>query len=177
MQDLFGLGRLAGSYNPIVGTYDIEIHESNLDRAIEILGIPGPDDQVVDEAVETEVEEPEEEQRRPDYWKRSIILSVFWAFGVGSLLGIYFGIRGYNDKRVFSGVGIAVGLLGLALAIAAVTGIFGDVVGPLLYLSWIISGVSLVIVSMVTRDYAYFWIGLAVVIAFFAAVFIPLIAR
>lgn len=48
---------------------------------------------------------------------RSIIFSLSWLFGAGSLLGIYWGIRGFRRNRFYSLVGILLGLGGLCGAL------------------------------------------------------------
>lgn len=56
---------------------------------------------------------------------RSIIFSLFWFFGVGSLWGIFWGIRGFRRNPFYSLVGIVLGLGGLCGALLL---LFPDVV-------------------------------------------------
>lgn len=48
---------------------------------------------------------------------RAIVFSLSWLFGAGSLLGIYWGIRGFRKNRLYSLIGILLGLGGLCGAL------------------------------------------------------------
>jgi hypothetical protein len=131
-QDLFGMGRLGSGYNLAVGLLEVQIHEKQQEKALTIL----KDEMELDEAMDSVSEHPETgakqqdteesktithkdetKKRQSGYAIRSVILSLMWLFGVGSLFGIYFGIRGIKYRPVLSAFGIAFGIAGLPLLV------------------------------------------------------------
>jgi hypothetical protein len=129
-QDLFGMGRLGSGYNLAVGLLEVQIHEKQQEKALTILKDELElDDDTVPEPPETEVktqytEESETitrdyvmKKHQSGYAIRSVVLSSAWLFGLGSLLGIYFGIRGIKYRPVLSAFGIAFGIAGLPLLV------------------------------------------------------------
>ncbi len=131
-QDLFGMGRLGAGYNLAVGLLEVQIHEKQQEKALTIL----KDEMELKEAIDSVSEPPETEvikqdpeqsdtltheyvtkKRQNGYAVRSVVLSVAWLFGIGSLFGIYFGIRGIKYRPVLSAFGIAFGIAGLPLLV------------------------------------------------------------
>lgn len=136
-QDLFGLGRLGTGYNLAIGIYNIQIRESDYEQSIKIIKEQlGLNDEEIQEedAGESEMEQTEssDEETAPtsqqvkNYdWARSVLLSIFWLFGIGSAAGIFFGIKGYKSKPVFSLIGIVTGILGLIFTIIYFEALWG----------------------------------------------------
>ena len=61
---------------------------------------------------------------------RSIIISMFWFFGLGSLLAIYYGIRGFRKNPFYSLAGILLGLVGIIGAILLFSPGLANLGGP-----------------------------------------------
>ena len=135
-QDLFGMGRLGTGYNLAVGMLEVRIHENQQEKALVILkdeldlkdssepvsdsSVVEVDKQTIEQSEET-TPENELKKRHLAYATRSVILSVAWLFGIGSLLGIYFGIKGFKHRPVLSAFGIAFGLAGLPLLVSFIS--------------------------------------------------------
>ena len=58
------------------------------------------------------------------YHVKSIMLGLYCFFGIASLLGLYYGIKGFNKNRFYSTVGILMSLSGLVLSIAVLVNPF-----------------------------------------------------
>ena len=124
VQNLVGAGEIGG-FNPVTGSPEIQVAPADLLRARALL-----EDSRDREALAAEPEPAEEVERRA-LALRYARYSAVWAFlalwGVGSILGVWFGIQSLRRSRgaltLTKGLavfGICLGLLGLAVTGAAV---------------------------------------------------------
>ncbi len=134
LQDLFGAGQLGGT-NLITGPVEIQVPQSEYDRAQELINHAlensEPEEHPVEESTSdarqeeilTDDDEGNDvsiEERAAKYSNYSVIWSVLWAFGIGSFIAICFGVKalvlleGYprvlKSKAIF---GLSLGIIGL----------------------------------------------------------------
>lgn len=140
VQNLFGAGQIGGS-NLITGAIEIQVAAKDLDRAKEILKemtrepnrdlnfIPGSDSEPPElepEPSDSEKEDDESQEIVTRLANKSVVFSILWLGGIGSIFAVYFGFK--SLKRIKAGksepkgkvkalFGIVMGILGLALCI------------------------------------------------------------
>jgi Putative prokaryotic signal transducing protein len=126
IQHLLGAGQIGG-VNLVTGSPEIQVAEKDAERAKELLrDILGPVDsteQVAELESEPETAEAVERRSRAIRFARySAVWAVLYLFGIGSVLGIYFGIRSFKtssdiptSQKGLAVFGIAVALITLAL--------------------------------------------------------------
>ena len=126
IQHLLGAGQIGG-VNLVTGPLEIQVASSDASRAKDLireaLGDTDPSDRPAELEPETVPIDTSDKRRRAiRYARYSAVWSVLYVFGIGSILGIYFGIRSFTTSRdippsqkglaVF---GIVVAVLSLAL--------------------------------------------------------------
>lgn len=124
VQNLVGGGQIGG-FNPVTGLPEIQVAPADLLRARTLL-----QEARGQEALPIEPEPAEETERLAlalRYARYSAVWAVLAAWGVGSFLGVFFGIKALRRSRgaltLTKGLavfGIGLGLLGLAVLGAAV---------------------------------------------------------
>ena len=134
IQNLFGVGQIGGA-NLITGPVEIQVPGSEFDRAkelienaldgLEIEGIPTEELEYEEEQEESDEDEESTaessiEEQAAKYSKYSVVWSVLWAFGIGSLIAICYGVialnllKGYpRSMKIKAIFGVVWGTLGL----------------------------------------------------------------
>lgn len=130
IQHMLGGGQIGGT-NLVTGPPEIQVADADAERAREVIrDARAPGDHVERAAeLETEVESAEVVERRARairYARYGAVWSVLYVFGVGSILGVYFGVRSFltstdipTSQKGLAVFGIAVGAIGLALRVLA----------------------------------------------------------
>lgn len=95
--------------------YQVEDNSSSPEGYIEILAAEQDRQHIEEILVEYEREKDTGNADRPSmrYPLRSVIYSILWFFGLGSIFGIYYGIKGYRQNRIVCMVGILFGVFGI----------------------------------------------------------------
>lgn len=124
IQNLFGAGEI-GAPNPAIGPVRIQVSGADLERSRALLSEALGEEAA--RSVDLATEESAQESRSPveeqilRYSRYSLVWAGFWFGGLGSLLGIYFGLKalalGRQEPDVPTGkakLGLSLGLMGLA---------------------------------------------------------------
>jgi len=118
VQNLFGAGEIGG-YNLAVGSEEIQVFAVDLERSkaliAEALGEEAAKSAV--EGAAGEAPSPLEEQLAR-YSRNSLLLGVFWFWGVGALLAVYFGVKALSLARQSPGLSTTRAKLGIGLGVA-----------------------------------------------------------
>jgi hypothetical protein len=125
LQNLFGAGEI-GAYNLAVGPVAIQVEAADLERSRQLIAEALGDEAarstgLEDEADDSAAPSPADE-RAARYARYSLVWAVLWFGGVGSLLGIYFGLKALSLGREAPAftrrkakIGIAFGVAGVIL--------------------------------------------------------------
>lgn len=115
LQNLFGAGEI-GAYNLAVGPVAIQVEAADLERSRQLIA-----EALRDQADPSAAPSPADEKAFR-YARYSLVWAVLWFGGVGSLLGIYFGLKALSLGREAPAftrrkakIGITLGVIGLIL--------------------------------------------------------------
>ena len=111
LQSLFGMGTIGTGYQAAIGPVRLLVAGRDLERTETILKEAGlwPQSPAVPADSKTST-------RTINPVTRSILFSLFWFFGLGSLIGIYFGLVARRHKQRWALVGILLGIIGMSIA-------------------------------------------------------------
>lgn len=118
VQNLFGAGEI-GAYNPAVGSEEIQVFAVDLERSKALIA-----EALGEEAAKSAVQQAAEEGPTPieeqlaRYSRYSLVWGVFWFWGVGALLAVYFGVKALSLARQAPGLSTAKAKLGTGLGVA-----------------------------------------------------------
>lgn len=120
-QTLFGAGGLGTGINMAAGAIEIAVLESDRDKATSIINEERQQETETRSKPDTPPEsqsEPAHEQKPKSRYSsgvKSIIWSLIWLFGLGSIFAIKFGIKGWREERnkITAMIGLIMGILGL----------------------------------------------------------------
>ena len=118
IQNLFGAGEIGG-YNLAVGSKEIQVFADDLERSRALIA-----EALGEEAVKSAVQQAAEEGPSPleeqfaRYSRNSLVLGVFWFWGVGALLAVYFGVKALSLAQQSPGLSTTKAKLGTGLGVA-----------------------------------------------------------
>ncbi|MBN2737688.1 MAG: DUF2007 domain-containing protein [Spirochaetales bacterium] len=113
-QDLFGLGRLGTSINPMVGEYELCVLENDKEKAFQALTEIFPELGSSDDDSPEDKQQPLDNTENDDFpadqsdenrainiaLAQSIILNILWLFGIGSVISF---IRSFKFRKRYKG--------------------------------------------------------------------------
>jgi len=123
IQHMLGGGQIGG-VNLVTGPPEIQVAEADAERAREVIRDarePSEPEELAAE-LESEPESAEAVERRAKairYARYSAVWSVLYVFGIGSILGLYFGIRSFVTSSDIPTSQKGLALFGIALAAIA----------------------------------------------------------
>ncbi len=125
-QTLFGAGGLGTGINMAAGAIEIAVLESDRDKATSIINeerqqetdLPETETRSMPDTPPESQSEPAHEQKPKSRYNsgvKSIIWSLIWLFGLGSVFAIKFGIKGLRKEKnkITAMIGLIMGILGI----------------------------------------------------------------